>query len=124
MPEYIEFQNQAQFDLWHDSVKTALGIPPEGRIGNRNSDGVPQPNKQRTIAYVQPLQHASDPAQQRVMAAIDDDILPPEFKQNQTVVDEAEAKSRGYVPTLDDDGVVIPVPDNKPDTPAPVGGRP
>ena len=119
--EYIEFRNKAQFDLWHDSVKTAIGIPPEGRIGVRASDGVPQPNKQRTIAYVQPLQHASDVAQQRVLAAIDDDILPPEFKQNQTVVDEAEAKSRGYVPTFDEDGVVIPVPDNKP---ANGGGRP
>ena len=124
MPEYIEFQNEAQFDLWHDSVKTAIGIPPEGRVGVRASDGVPQPNKQRTIAYVQPLAHASSPAQQRVLAAIDDDILPPEFKNNQVIIDEVEATQRGYVPTLDDDGNVIPRSDTKPDTPAPVGGRP
>lgn len=42
------------FKEWHDAVKAANDIPPEGKIGYVN--GQPAPQNQRTTAYVEAIQ--------------------------------------------------------------------
>ena len=44
-----------EFNIWHESVKLAYGIPPAGIIGYINEQ--PAPNNQRTIAYVRACQN-------------------------------------------------------------------
>lgn len=44
-----------EFNSWHDEVKIAEGIPPEGKIGYVN--GLPAPDNQRTYAYSEATLH-------------------------------------------------------------------
>jgi hypothetical protein len=46
----------AQFEVWHNAAMEAENIPsPDGKIGYVN--GQPAPNRQRTTAYSQVIQH-------------------------------------------------------------------
>lgn len=43
----------AEFNTWHDTVKTDEGLP---KVGNQN--GIPAPQNQQTIAYCDPIPHS------------------------------------------------------------------
>lgn len=77
----------AQFDTWHTAAKTSAGITPEGKVGFVN--GVPAPDKQRTIAYSEAIAHPSN---------VDDYIWPYSDYQDGTVLTADAVKTAGWFP--------------------------
>ena len=113
MAEFIVFTNRADFNAFNTQLNTKLGLP---RVGVRFSDNVPQPDKQQTINYTAPITHPDSNAptpDNRILAAIDSDADATD-RLGKDVVDEVEAKKRGFLSEPDTPATPTPSPSPTP----------
>lgn len=88
--EFVIFTNRAAFDAFLTRVNTAMGFP---RVGNRASDGVPQPTKQQTITYTTAKRHELD-SDLRIVGIIDEKLTD---RTGLDVRTEQQVKDEGFL---------------------------
>jgi len=91
MVKFVEFNAMGQFDAWLIVEDIAQGYP---RVGNRKSDGVPQPNKQQTVKYTDAITGDSV----KVLAIMDDDVITP---HGAVEIPEGDPRLDQYLEKLD-----------------------
>lgn len=89
------FDNEQEYNTFESKMQTLRNLP---RVGTRLSDGQPQPGKQQTVRYSNPIYHPRN-GDDRVITLIDSNA---DLADNEVEIDRIETMRQNWFPEEND----------------------